>query len=104
MVTAVEKEGRLRFRRVGGIDPRILPGQAFRIGPRAVPGVIGALPPHLVPRADRDKVCEDSSCSNRPGGLFAAALNKVRPAHTQQGVRRSAKLLALDFFPRSASG
>jgi len=56
MVTAVEKEGRLRFRRVGGIDPRILPGQAFRIGPRAVPGVIGALPPHLVPRADRDKV------------------------------------------------
>ena len=56
MVTAVEKEGRLRFRRVGGIDPRILPGQVFRIGPRGLPGVVGALPPHLVPRSDRDKV------------------------------------------------
>ncbi len=56
MVTAIESEGRLRFRRVGGIDPRILPGQVFRIGPRGVRGVVGALPPHLVPRADRDKV------------------------------------------------
>lgn len=56
MVTAIEKEGRLRFRRVGGIDPRILPGQVFRIGPRGLRGVVGALPPHLVPRADREKV------------------------------------------------
>lgn len=56
MVTAFEKEGRLRFRRVGGIDPRILPGQVFRIGAEGIRGVVGALPPHLVPRADRDKV------------------------------------------------
>jgi len=56
MVTAVEKEGRLRFRRVGGIDPRILPGQVFRIGLAGIRAVVGALPPHLVPRAERDKV------------------------------------------------
>ncbi|MBI4365035.1 MAG: M42 family peptidase, partial [Candidatus Latescibacteria bacterium] len=56
MVTAVEKEGRLRFRRVGGIDPRILPGQVFRIGPQGIRGVVGALPPHLVPRAERENV------------------------------------------------
>jgi len=56
MVTAVEKEGRLRFRRVGGIDPRILPGQVFRIGAEGIRGVVGALPPHLTPRAERDKV------------------------------------------------
>lgn len=56
MVTAVEKEGRLRFRRVGGIDPRILPGQVFRIGVLGIRGVVGSLPPHLVPRSERDKV------------------------------------------------
>ncbi len=56
MVTAIEKEGRLRFRRVGGIDPRILPGQVFRIGANGMRGVVGTLPPHLVPRADREKV------------------------------------------------
>ena len=56
MVTAIEKEGRLRFRRVGGIDPRILPGQVFRIGLAGIRAVVGTLPPHLVPRAERDKV------------------------------------------------
>ena len=56
MITAIEKEGRLRFRRVGGIDPRLLPAQVFRIGDAGVRGVVGALPPHLVPRADRERV------------------------------------------------
>jgi endoglucanase len=56
MVTAIEKEGRLRVRRVGGIDQRILVGQVFRIGVNGLRGVLGALPPHLVPRADREKV------------------------------------------------
>jgi endoglucanase len=56
MVTAIEKEGRLRFRSVGGIDPRLLPSQVFRIGPRGVRGVVGWLPPHLTKKADREKV------------------------------------------------
>jgi hypothetical protein len=56
----------------------------------------------LVARGPR-QVCEDSSCSNRPGGLFAAALKQVRLAHTQEGARRNATLLAFGFFPRSAS-
>ena len=56
MITAIEKEGRARSRRVGGIDPRILPGQAFRIGPSGVRAVVGSLPPHLVSRPDREKV------------------------------------------------
>jgi putative aminopeptidase FrvX len=43
-------------RRVGGIDGRILISQVFRVGPAGVPGVIGSLPPHLIPRADREKV------------------------------------------------
>lgn len=56
MITAIEKEGRLRFRRVGGIDPRILVSQVFRIGPKGVPGVVGTLPAHLVTHADEEKV------------------------------------------------
>jgi len=59
MVTSIDKEGRLRFRSVGGIDPRLLPTQVFRIGPRSVRGVVGWLPPHLVKKADRDKVLPD---------------------------------------------
>jgi tetrahedral aminopeptidase len=56
MITAIEKDGRLRFRRVGGIDQRILMGQVFRIGDSGLRGIVGALPPHLVPRPDREKV------------------------------------------------
>mgnify|MGYP003899468843 CR=1 FL=1 len=43
MVTAVEKDGRLRIRKVGGIDPRILLGQVFRVGTNGARGVIGVL-------------------------------------------------------------
>lgn len=56
MITAIEKDGRLRFRRAGGIDPRILLGQAFRIGPAGVRGVTGVLPAHLLSQADEEKV------------------------------------------------
>jgi endoglucanase len=56
MVFAIEKDGRLRFRKVGGIDNRILVGQALRVGPERISGVVGSLPPHLVSRADREKV------------------------------------------------
>jgi len=56
MVFAIEKDGRLRFRKVGGIDNRILVGQAVRVGPNGLRGVVGSLPPHLVTRADREKV------------------------------------------------
>ncbi len=56
MVTAVEKDGRLRFRKVGGIDPRILLGQVFRIGQNGARGVVGVLPAHLLTNNDMNKV------------------------------------------------
>jgi endoglucanase len=56
MVFAIEKEGRVRVRRVGGIDQRILVGQVFRVGANGIRGVLGALPPHLVARSEREKV------------------------------------------------
>ena len=56
MVHAIEKDGRLRIRRVGGIDPRILVGQVFRVGPKRVAGVVGVLPAHLLTKEDEEKV------------------------------------------------
>ncbi len=49
LVTKIDDEGRLRFRKIGGIDDRILPSMHVTVhtskGP--VPGVIGITPPHL---------------------------------------------------------
>ena len=40
MVMRINPDGTLKFRNVGGLDPRILPGKRVRIGAEAVPGVI----------------------------------------------------------------
>jgi endoglucanase len=48
MIVHVEKEGSLRFRPVGGIDPRVLLAKKVLIGQDQVPGVIGVKPIHLL--------------------------------------------------------
>ncbi len=54
MVASIEDNGMLRMARVGGIDPRVLPGSEVVVhGKTDLPGVIGAIPPHLL-GADRD--------------------------------------------------
>ncbi|MCR4424633.1 MAG: M20/M25/M40 family metallo-hydrolase [Firmicutes bacterium] len=56
IVTSVEPEGFLRVSRVGGVDRRILPSMEVIVhGRRDIPGVIGAIPPHLQDPADKDK-------------------------------------------------
>lgn len=48
MVTDIEENGMLRLCSVAGIDPRVLPGAEVMVyGKEALPGVIGAVPPHL---------------------------------------------------------
>ena len=47
MVTAVDANGLLQFTRVGGIDPRILPGKRVKVGRKRAPGVILWKPIHL---------------------------------------------------------
>jgi len=47
MITEVQKSGHLKFRPVGGLDPRMLLSKRLVIGDARVPGVIGAPPPHL---------------------------------------------------------
>ena len=50
MASFVEEDGSIRLRRVGGVDPRILPGARVWVHAEGgvLPGVIGALPPHLL--------------------------------------------------------
>ena len=56
MVSSIEEDGSLRVRRVGGVDPRILPGMRVSVyGREKLLGVIGAKAPHLLTEAEREK-------------------------------------------------
>jgi endoglucanase len=56
MVTKVDESGFLRFTGIGGIDPRVLLGQAVEVhGRNRLKGVIGALAPHLLTEKERQK-------------------------------------------------
>lgn len=54
MIVGHDGSGGLRFRPVGGIDDRVLPGKVVLVGPDRIPGVIGAKPIHLL-RGDEGK-------------------------------------------------
>jgi putative aminopeptidase FrvX len=57
VVSHIEENGYVRFKKVGGVDDRVLVGRTVDIypdgGPQPVPGVIGLKPPHLM--KDRTK-------------------------------------------------
>ncbi len=57
LVTGIEDDGFIRFRQIGGCDERILPGQEVLImGRKLVRGYVGAKPPHLMTKVEREKV------------------------------------------------
>lgn len=55
MVVGHDSSGMLKVHEVGGIDTRILPGVRVLVGPKKIPGVIGAKPVHLLGGGERDK-------------------------------------------------
>lgn len=56
MVVGIEDDGSIRLGNVGGVDPRILPAcRVWVHGKEKLFGTIGALPPHLLTAADRQK-------------------------------------------------
>ncbi len=55
LVTAIDKDGTLRFGVVGGIDPRILPGVSVRVGAKGRPGVVMGPPIHLAGVSEREQ-------------------------------------------------
>jgi len=48
MIVDHDSDGSLRFEVVGGLSERVLLGKAVIVGPRRLPGVIGAAPVHLL--------------------------------------------------------
>ncbi len=48
MISGHDSDGSLRLETVGGLDERLLLGKAVLIGPKRLPGVIGAAPVHLL--------------------------------------------------------
>lgn len=51
IITAITSEGYLRFAKVGGIDTRVIIGRTVKVGDKAVNGVIGIKPVHLVDKS-----------------------------------------------------
>ena len=58
MIVDVEDNGLLRFRPLGGVDPRILVAKVLRVGERRIYGVIGAKAVHLQQPDERKKPLE----------------------------------------------
>jgi len=58
MVVRIDKDGVLRFRTVGGVDPRVLIAKRVLVGKEAIPGVIGMKPIHLLTEEERKQVAK----------------------------------------------
>jgi putative aminopeptidase FrvX len=91
MVVGHDSDGFLQVRAVGGIDPRLLPGTMFQVGPDRIPGVIGLKPVHLLDKGEDEKVVKiedlvlDIGAKNKdeakklaPLGTYATFTTKFR--------------------------
>lgn len=77
MVTDINSDGTLRFKKVGGIDDRVLLSKQVLIGKNAVPGVIGYPPIHLIPRSDREKAPDIGKVAIDIGATNKAAAERL---------------------------
>ena len=78
MVTQV-KDGFLRFTQIGGVDPRILPGQQVTVhGRQDLPGVVVQPPERLLPPGNGDKTVEMEYLFIDTGLMPADAARLVR--------------------------
>lgn len=55
MILGIEKNGLLRFRPIGGIDPRVLVAKTVLVGEKKITGVIGSKPIHLQRPEERQR-------------------------------------------------
>ncbi len=58
IVSQITEEGFLRFKNVGGIDPRVMISKSVLIGHNSVPGVIGYKAVHLQDQTERQTVAK----------------------------------------------
>ena len=55
MIVGIESNGFLKFRPIGGVDPRVLVAKSVLVGAKKVPGVIGSKPIHLQKPPERER-------------------------------------------------
>ncbi len=55
MIMGIENNGFLKFRPIGGVDPRVLVAKTVTVGEKKTPGVIGAKPIHLQQPNERQR-------------------------------------------------
>jgi endoglucanase len=58
IVTGADDQGYLKFDSLGGVDPHVLIAKRVKVGPDAIPGVIGYKPIHLQKQEEREKRVE----------------------------------------------
>ncbi len=81
MIVGANEDGTLKFRAVGGIDPRILPGKIITVGHENLSGVIG-LPPVHVSKGDTDvrkidRLAIDIGATSKDDALGAAPIGTL---------------------------
>jgi endoglucanase len=109
MVTLVEGAF-LRFTEVGGFDVRTLPGQEVTVhGRRALPGIIGTRPPHVLAAGDasRPTAMEDLFIDVGLGADELSALVRVGDPVTLRATcteLRNGRLVGKAFDDRAALG
>lgn len=55
MIVGIDANGYLKFRPIGGVDPRVLVAKTVVVGPQKTPGVIGSKPIHLQRPEERQR-------------------------------------------------
>jgi endoglucanase len=82
MVVGHDDNGFLKVRSVGGIDPRLLPGTLFVVGPERIPGVIGIKPVHLLQSGEAKKVAKIEDLVIDVGAQSKDEAEKLAPLGT----------------------
>jgi putative aminopeptidase FrvX len=77
IVTGINRDGTVRFGKVGGIDDRILLSKQVLVGEAAVPGVIGYRPIHLISRKDREAAPDVSRAAIDIGATSKGAAERL---------------------------
>ncbi|MCK9524801.1 MAG: M42 family metallopeptidase [Limnochordia bacterium] len=55
MIVGIESNGYLKFRPIGGVDPRVLVAKSVVVGAKKIAGVIGSKPIHLQKPPERER-------------------------------------------------
>ncbi len=103
IISGFNADGTLRYEKVGGIDNRMLLSKQVLVGEKAVPGVIGYRPIHLIGRAGIEKVADMSQTAIDIGASSRDAAAKLVQLGDYVTFRTAFEMLTEDGL-RTAKG